>query len=144
MGYKPSFLILGTLALVLLLCSKPSAQDSAPSQAPPSTETLRLIEAEMCEDVTEGKPKNRGIAFSVGIGRVFCFSVFSVNQKTSIYHNWYYKEKLSTKTRFSLNPPRWSVFSTIQLREADKGPWRVEITDQKGRVLHILRFSIID
>jgi hypothetical protein len=30
------------------------------------------------------------------------------------------------------------------LRETDKGPWRVEISDQNGRVFSTLRFSITD
>jgi hypothetical protein len=44
----------------------------------------------------------------------------------------------------TLKPPRWSTFSSIQLREADKGPWRVEIVDEKDRLHKTLRFSITD
>jgi hypothetical protein len=51
---------------------------------------------------------------------------------------------LSTQVRLRLHPPNWATFSTIQLREADKGPWRVEVTDQDGRIFTILRFSITD
>jgi hypothetical protein len=53
-------------------------------------------------------------------------------------------DKLSTKKKLVLKPPRWSTFSSIQLREADKGPWRVEITDDDENILRILRFSIVD
>ncbi|MBW1746394.1 MAG: DUF2914 domain-containing protein, partial [Deltaproteobacteria bacterium] len=35
-------------------------------------------------------------------------------------------------------------FSSIQFREADKGLWRVEITDPEGNIFHVLRFSITD
>jgi len=38
----------------------------------------------------------------------------------------------------------WSTYSQIQLRETDKGPWRVEISDQNGKVFDVLRFSITD
>ena len=31
-----------------------------------------------------------------------------------------------------------------QLREADRGTWRVEITDKEGNIFKILRFSITD
>jgi hypothetical protein len=32
----------------------------------------------------------------------------------------------------------------VELRDADKGPWRVEISDEKGIIFHMLRFSITD
>lgn len=137
--------MLVTLSFFLILISNTSFDNRAHSQSPPPMEELGLVRAEMCENVSEHKPKNTGIAFSVGIGQVHCFTFFDpVSQQTSIYHNWYYREKLSTKIKLRVTPPRWAIFSSIKLREADKGPWRVEITDQKGRVLRVLRFSIVD
>jgi hypothetical protein len=44
----------------------------------------------------------------------------------------------------TINTPRWSTFTSVQLRDADKGPWRVEITDKSGNLMHTLRFSITD
>ncbi len=133
------------LSLCLILFFNAFSDRPAHSQSPPPTGEWGLLRAEMCEDVSEQKTKNTGIAFSVGIGKVHCFTFFDpVPQKESIYHNWYHREKLSTKIKLRLNSPRWATFSSIQLREADKGPWRVEITDPKGRVLRVLRFSIVD
>ena len=106
---------------------------------------LTLVQAAMCEGIKEYKPQNQAIVFSMTIGEVSCFTSFDpVPQKTVIYHNWLHRDKLSTKIKLSLQPPRWSTFSSIQLREADKGPWRVEITDQEGNIFHVLRFSITD
>ena len=137
--------MLVTLFFCLILLFNTFPDNRAHSQSPPPTEDLDLVRAEMCENVSEQKPKNTGLAFSVGIGKVHCFTFFDpVPQQTSICHNWYYREKLSTKIKLRLSPPRWATFSSIQLREADKGPWRVEISDQKGRVLRVLRFSIVD
>jgi hypothetical protein len=51
---------------------------------------------------------------------------------------------LSTKKKLFLKPPSWSTYSSIQLREADKGPWRVEVTDDKGKLFATLRFSVTD
>lgn len=145
MENKPSRVVLIILSLCLIFFSNTFSDNWAHSQSPPPTEELGLLRAEMCEDVSEQKTKNTGIAFSVGIGKVHCFTFFDpVPQQTSIYHNWYHREKLSTKIKLRLNSPRWATFSSIQLREADKGPWRVEITDQKGRVRRVLRFSIVD
>jgi hypothetical protein len=104
-----------------------------------------LESAVICEDIKGYTPQNTGIAFSITIGKVSCFSFFNpVPEKTFVYHNWYHRDDLSTKKKLFLQPPRWGIFSSIQLREADKGPWRVEITDQEGKILTILRFSITD
>ncbi len=114
----------------------------SPSSA---TEKLTLVHAAMCEGIKELSPKNTAIIFSIEIGKVSCFTLFDpVPKEMNIYQKWFYKDTLSTKKRLLLKPPRWSTYSTIQLREADKGPWRVEITDDKGAILKILRFSIVD
>ena len=106
---------------------------------------LTLLQASMCEGVENLLPRNRAIVFSIINGKVFCHTSFDpVPEKVSIYHNWFYRDKLSTSIKLSLKPPRWATYSSIKLRESDKGPWRVEITDKKGVILHILRFSITD
>ena len=106
---------------------------------------LTLNRAVMCEEVKDLAPINKSVVFSIKIGKVSCFSVFDpVPEKTFIYHKWFHKDAPSTNKRLTLQPPRWATYSSIQLRETDKGPWRVEIFDQKGNLLKILRFSITD
>jgi hypothetical protein len=116
-----------------------------PSLLKGQTEKPTLGQAVVCEEMKDGGPLNQGIVFPVGVGKVVCYTAFDpVPRKTVIYHNWYRKDELNTKIRLVLQPPRWASYSTIQLREIDKGPWRIEITDQEGQVLSILRFSITD
>jgi len=106
---------------------------------------MEMTKGVMCEEIKDGQPLNEGLIFSSGLGKITCYTEFdSITEKTTIYHCWYFKDNLSTKRKLILNPPHWSVFSQIQLRETEKGPWRVEILDQDGNVLQILRFSIID
>lgn len=104
-----------------------------------------LLNAVMCEDVQNQVIINAGVVFPIAIGKISCHSAFDlIPAKIPIYHNWYYRDELSTKIKLLLIPPRWSTVSTIQLREADKGPWRVEITGEDGQVFKTLRFSITD
>lgn len=106
---------------------------------------LTLVSAAVCESVKELSPQYPAIVFSIAAGKVSCFSFFDpVPKKTHIYHNWYYRDKLTTKNKLTLKPPSWSTFSTIQLRESDIGPWRAEITDQNGKVIKVLRFSVTE
>jgi hypothetical protein len=128
-----------------------AASQATPDLSPNSLQTaalpgvLALVQAGMCEAIVDYAPKNRAIVFSADIGEVFCFTSFDpVPVNTAIYHQWYYRDKLVRQKKLSLKIPRWSTYSSIQLREADKGPWRVEIVDQSNNILYVLRFSITD
>jgi hypothetical protein len=119
------------------------SQENKTSLPPPVVRTLTVERATMCEEVAGQDPKNPAAVFSIKRQIVYCFSSFdSIVQKTYIHHSWYRGEKLITKIKLLLHPPRWATISRIQLREADRGPWRVEITDQDDNVLKILRFSV--
>ena len=110
-----------------------------------NADQLKLFEAVMCEEIYSNAPRNPTSVFSASKEKAVSFSVFDpVPQKTVIYHNWYHRDVPSAKIRLQLMPPRWSTFSSIQLRKTDIGPWRVEITDDKGHVFGVLRFSVTD
>jgi hypothetical protein len=106
---------------------------------------LTLFRAVMCETIQDYAPAHPAVVFSIELGRVSCFTEFDpVPEKTYIHHKWYQNDSLITEKRLTLNPPRWSSFTSVQLRDADKGPWRVEITDEKDNLMRTLRFSITD
>jgi len=129
-----------TLQLLLVLPLKPLNNLSVANAT-----QLKLFQALMCEDVVANIPRNPTMVFSASKEKAVCFSVFDpVPQKTVIYHNWYHRDVPSAKIQLTLKPPRWSTNSSIQLRKTDIGPWRVEITDEDGRVLGVLRFSVTD
>jgi len=127
-----------------------SAEEETGTDSPPPASTtihgkLTLAHAVVCEDVKDMEPFNSAIVFSIAIGKISCFTTFvQIPEKTVIYHNWYRADKLGTKIKLNLNSPSWSTYSSIQLRETDKGPWRVEITDKDGNIFQILRFSITE
>ena len=137
------FFVLLCINLVFTLQAFP--QDNQSSSSKPAPKELKMDRAIMCEEIKDLVPQNPAVVFSIKIGKVSCFTSFDpVPEKTFIYHNWFHRDDPSTKKRLTLQPPRWATYSTIQLRETDKGPWRVEISDQQGNILGILRFSITD
>lgn len=104
-----------------------------------------LADAVVCERICNFRPANPAVVFSVSQGEVFCFSEFDpVYEKTAIFHNWYKKDKLIFSMRLVLSVPKWASFSRVQMRDADKGPWRVEIRDEDNNILKTLRFSMSD
>ena len=144
---KGKTLSLAFLLFFATLFLPPTAKTQEKQAPSPSSsdEKPTLVQATMCASLKEGRPYNSGAVFPVGQGKVLCFTSFDpVPRKTVVYHSWFHRDVLITMQKLTLNPPRWSSYSTIQLREADKGPWRVEITDQEARMIEILRFSITD
>jgi hypothetical protein len=143
--YKLYIFIFVLICCNLLLASQVLPQNNQDSLLTRDSKEPVLDNAVMCEEIKDFKSKNRGIVFSIKIGKVSCFTSFDpVPKETFIYHKWFHKDKPSTTKRMTLQPPRWATYSSIQLRETDKGPWRVEITDQKGNILHTVRFTITD
>ena len=136
--------LLSSLLFCFFISATVSAQEKNIPQSP-DPKKLSLVQAAMCEDVKERSPKNQAIVFSAGLGKVICFTSFDpVPSNTVIYHNWFYLDEPKSKIKLTLKPPKWATFSRIKLRDSDKGPWRVEVRDAKGKILKTLRFSIVD
>ena len=145
MRYKIYILFLLPLFLMFFLTQSVHPQQNENNSPAPESKKLTLVQAVMCEGIQDFKPWNQAVVFSITIGKVACFTSFDpVPEKSYIYHNWYHRDNLSKRMKLFLQPLRWSTFSSIQFREADKGLWRVEITDPEGNVFYILRFSITD
>lgn len=134
--------------------------DAAPETDPgysPGTDTAPPIEpieedrqlsigaASVCEAVKNGIPRNEAIVFSTTLGRVYCFTDFlNVPERSFIYHHWFFEDQKRASVKLLLRPPRWSTYSSLQLRATDVGPWRVDVTTEDGSVLRTLRFSILE
>lgn len=143
--YKP-VIWAAILFWVLVLNPSPGfSQQKKVFKPVPDPKKLTLAQAVVCENIKEFAPHNEAVVFSMAIGRVNCFTFFEpVTETTFIYHNWFFQDKLTARVKLTLKPPSWKTYSTIQLREADRGPWRIEVTDHAGRIFTVLRFSIVD
>jgi Protein of unknown function (DUF2914) len=106
---------------------------------------IALTRAVMCESIKGYGPHNTAVVFSIDTGKISCYTSFDqIGVTTAALHKWYRRDELITTKRLTLKPPSWSTYSSIQLREADKGPWRVEIWDDYHHLLGTLRFSVTD
>ena len=111
----------------------------------PVNPTVRLVRAVMCESIDGYEPKYIAVAFSINAGRISCYTLFDdVADTTVVDHKWYRQDELVTSKRLTIKPPKWATYSSIQLREEDKGPWRVEIWNAQSQLIKTLRFSVID
>ena len=136
MKYLTVPLVLLTLGLFLLFPFNAGSQ---------SGNLIALVQAVLCEDIQDHLPQNPTTVFSIERRTAVCFTAFDpVPQKAVIYHHWFHRDTPSARIKLTLKPPRWSTYSSIQLRAEDIGPWRVEITDVQGNIFHVLRFSVTE
>ncbi len=106
--------------------------------------SYQLITAKVCEEIVNGQPQFSSVVFSWSAKKIYCYTLFDQIEKESfIYHQWYFKDKLVAKIKLKLKPPVWATFSRIYIRESDIGPWRIEIVDENGNLIHTLRFSVV-
>ncbi len=145
-GFHPKFLVWLVLVLVSTVSAQSLNADTIYNEkTPQNKEKMVLEKAVICEGMASFQPLNPAVVFSISQGELFCFTSFDpVYEKTSIYHSWYNRDKLVFSMRLILSRPKWSCFSKIQIREADKGPWRVEIMDEHHNIIKTLRFSMVD
>ena len=142
MNFRTFFVL---LFLIHFFVFSPLPVQSQSDTSDTAAGNLALIQAVMSEDLQERLPQNITTVFSIESRKAICFTSFDpVPEKTVIYHHWFHRDRPSAKVKLTLKPPRWSTYSSIQFRVQDIGPWRVEITDPKGQILHILRFSITE
>lgn len=138
-------LLLTPLMVAMILCLVFVPNLSADQKETKNMPKMVLERAVMCSSIDNFKPSEPAVVFSISQGEVFCYSNFDpVNEKTLIYHKWYKRDKLIFTMRLTLSPPKWASFSSIKTRNADKGPWRVEIRDVDDTLLETLRFSVAD
>jgi len=116
------------------------AIDSSAAVAPPTVK-----KAVMCEGVKDGLPVNQTIIFDGSKNSAFCWSEFDpVLAEGIVYHKWYRRGELITRKKLAVHPPRWAAYTRLPLRQADIGPWQLDITDENGSILKTLRFSITE
>lgn len=134
-------LLLGlALPALVLYFQSANAQQGAEKRS-----GVRLVRAAMCEGIQDYAPKNVAVAFSIDVGKISCYTSFEgLPDTTYTIHKWYRRDDLVTSKRLTLKPPRWATYSSIQLREADKGAWRVEIFNAEDELIETLRFSVTD
>lgn len=128
------------ISLMFVLSVRAQQADSVAEATTPV-----IKNALMCEGVQNGLPVNQTIIFDVSKTSAYCWSEFDpVPVDSVIYHEWYRKGVLITRKKLAVHSPRWATYSRLPLRQADIGPWQLNITDEEGNVLKTLRFSITE
>jgi hypothetical protein len=149
MKYKFFTFFLLLTHMVLMTFSQSFAQDQEEVTPIVPPQELTLVRAVICEIIRGIEPLNEAVVFSIKRGEVYCFLDFDpVPEETRVRVSWFFKDERRRRVELPLKPAvpysRLATYDPIQLRDADKGPWRVEVKDVEGNILKTLRFSIAD
>ena len=109
-----------------------------------TSKQLKLNELMICRGVYKRNPIKPGFTFSNNVDSIFCYTKISnKGPKQEIKHLWYYEDKLITTVTYNIktsyNYRSWSKKSILP---SQIGEWRVDIIDDKDKVLGSRKFQI--
>lgn len=129
----------------ILLIIIPVFALSAGEKISKKQQSATLTRAVMCGSIKDLEPKDPAVVFPISLGKVYCFTSFDpVHKRSHVRHKWYQRDRLISNKKLTLKPPKWSTSSSMELRMADRGPWRLVVVDDKDNIIRVLRFSISD
>ncbi len=104
-----------------------------------------LSNATVCEEVIGGKPTYSAVVFPSSVKSIYCYTSFkNIDKEGFIYHVWYFRDKLVSKVKLKIKPPNWATMSKVYIKDTDIGPWRVEILNESGKLIYVIRFSVVE
>jgi Protein of unknown function (DUF2914) len=128
-------ILMSILISVLLVPSLAAAQEASSEAA-----GLKVEKAVAATGVEEHEPAGEATEFDASAGKVYCWSkILADTPPATIKHVWYVDDQQVFEITLDIKYPStrtWSV-KTIWA-----GTWRVEITDEAGKVLSVVGFTV--
>lgn len=105
---------------------------------------LKLNEVMICRGVYKRNPIKPGFIFSNNVDSLFCYTKISnKGPKQEIKHLWYYENKLITAVTYNVKTSyNYRSWSKKTILPSQIGEWRVDIIDDKEKVLGSRKFKI--
>ena len=125
---------------------KEAEQNTVASEPKSYVEKLVIIQAMACKKVKNNQPLYPGRRFPTDIGRVYCHTLLDNNSEkhSDIYHIWYMNGNLKAKVRIRVRDGKEiPAFSHREIKNTDKGTWKVEITDRDKKILDTVIFEVV-
>ena len=109
-------------------------------------ERMVVLSSLACKKVKNNQPLYPGKRFPTDVGRVYCHSLLDNNsgKHNDIYHIWYMNGNLKAKVRIRVRDGKEiPAFSDREIKNNDKGIWKVEITDSDKKILDTVIFEVV-
>ena len=124
-----------------------SRQKPAPAPSPKPSVTLgklSVAEASVCENVKDRMPAGEQNHFPWSIPRIYVWSLIKAEKfPTKIRHIYYFGDQKISDVALNVRSFSWRTWSYQSISDKRyKGPWRVDIATDTGRVLRRLYFEV--
>jgi hypothetical protein len=126
--------------LSAFVCVWLAASLAAAQEKPAGDQGLKVEKAVAATGVEEREPVGAATEFEASVEKVYCWSKIAADTvPTTVKHVWYFGEEKVFEKDLDIKFPStrtWTV-KTIQA-----GSWRVDITDEAGKVLDSVSFTV--
>jgi hypothetical protein len=130
-------------ALAFILINMAVVVPPAISQEASSAPALTVAEAAVATGIESRSPSGSAESFPPDVGRLYAFSrVTGAEGEAAVKHLWFYGDRLMSEVRLPVRSSNWRTYSSKTILPGWTGAWRVDITDEDGKVLKTLSFTI--
>ena len=109
-----------------------------------SQNTLKLNEIMICRGIYKRNPIKPGFNFTNNVDSLFCYTkITNSGDKQEIKHVWYYQNQLVTSVVYNIKTSyNYRSWSKKNIMSSQIGKWRVDIVDNKDKILGSSSFEI--
>jgi hypothetical protein len=116
------------------------AEPAAPAATPESA-SGSVARASFTTLVVDREPQDEITSLPGGESEIVFFTEFSDMTGRTLTHVWEHGGSEMARVPFSVQGPRWRVYSTKQLQPGWEGEWTVSVVDEDGTVLRSESFE---
>ena len=103
------------------------------------------IRAQLTSAISQREPTDnlQHAGYFQSLSKVLLFSHIKNRSGETIYHRWYYKNKMIANVALSIGSDSWRTNSSKRIGQNMQGAWHVEIVSEQNDVLWRLNFDVV-
>jgi len=121
-----------------------SVQKPSPSVHKNEEVSLKVARICICKGIQDREPRapQKSFVFKKPFS-LFCFTeIKDAGKECTIKHVWYHEQKEIQEIPLHVEGKRWRTWSRKLITEKMKGNWRVDILDEKNKLLSSISFTV--
>lgn len=121
----------------------PAEEAVAATPEPESPAVVSVVEARICEGISDREPVAPGDVFPGDISVLYCFSRIESAEPGEIRHIWYFQDTAVAEIPLNIGiSSGWRTFSSKVINPIEKGNWKVDIVTAQGESLKTIQFVV--
>jgi len=126
--------------LNLLVCGLLAIGVAAAQEKPAADASLKVEKGVAATSVENHDPVGESAEFEATVGTVYCWTKISAQSvPATIKHVWYMGDKQVFEKALDIKFPSTRTWSSKSVKS---GSWRVDVTDDAGKVLSSVSFTV--